>query len=345
MPLVSVIIPIYNVRRFIERGLKNVFAQSCQDFEILLSDDGSTDGSYEECLEWTLKDSRIRVLHQENKGAGAARNHGINEARGEFIYFFDIDDEICPNLLEYCVKIMNEKDVDFICFGYDNVETTFKSKVTVSFPETLITSNLELKNLYVDQFVMKVNGFPWNKFYRKTFLDKHNLRYEDQRIQQDEVFNLKCYRYLERVFLSPEVLYTYYVYEKGNTRSRFIPDRFDIYKSVRKHFEELKDFWSLNDIRFNDYLEKRFYTSVMQCMSFNQTHPNCKWTKQQKKDEMERIMSDPLTIQSFKYANTHERGLEQRLYRKACRNQSLFQIKLYTSMFDMFHKTRKLLKK
>ena len=345
MPLVSVIIPIYNVRRFIERGLKNVFAQSCQDFEILLSDDGSTDGSYEECLEWTLKDSRIRVLHQENKGAGAARNHGINEARGEFIYFFDIDDEICPNLLEYCVKIMYEKDVDFICFGYDNVETTFKSKVTVSFPETLITSNLELKNLYVDQFVMKVNGFPWNKFYRKCFLDKHNLRYEDQRIQQDEVFNLKCYRYLERAFLSPEVLYTYYVYEKGNTRSRFIPDRFDIYKSVRKHFEELKDFWPLNDIRFNDYLEKRFYTSVMQCMSFNLTHPNCKWTKQQKKDEMERIMSDPLTIQSFKYADTHERGLEQRLYRKACRNQSLFQIKLYTSLFDMFHKTRKLLKK
>lgn len=345
MPLVSVIIPIYNVRRFIERGLKNVFAQSCQDFEILLSDDGSTDGSYEECQEWALKDSRIRVLHQENKGAGAARNHGIEEARGEFIYFFDIDDEICPNLLEYCVKIMNEKDVDFICFGYDNVETTFKSKMTVSFPETLITSNLELKNLYVDQFVMKVNGFPWNKFYRKTFLDKHNLRYEDQRIQQDEVFNLKCYRYLERAFLSPEVLYTYYVYEKGNTRSRFIPDRFDIYKSVRKHFEELKDFWSLNDIRFNDYLEKRFYTSVMQCMSFNLTHPNCKWTKQQKKDEIERIMSDPLTIQSFKYADTHERGLEQRLYRKACRNQSLFQIKLYTSLFDMFHKTRKLLKK
>ena len=108
MPLVSVIIPIYNVRRFIERGLNNVFAQSCQDFEILLSDDGSTDGSYEECQAWALKDSRIRVLHQENKGAGAARNHGIEEARGEFIYFFDIDDEIYPHLLEYCVRTINE---------------------------------------------------------------------------------------------------------------------------------------------------------------------------------------------------------------------------------------------
>lgn len=344
MPLVSVIIPIYNVRRFIEHGLKNVLSQTYQDYEILLSDDGSTDGSYEVCQRWALKDSRIRVLHQENKGAGAARNHGINEARGEFIYFFDIDDEISPDLLEYSVKIMYEKDVDFICFGYDNVETTFKSKVTVSFPETLITSNLELKNLYVDQFVMKVNGFPWNKFYRKCFLDKHNLRYEDQRIQQDEVFNLKCYRHLERAFLSPEVLYTYYVYEKGNTRSRFIPDRFDIYKSVRDHFDELKDFWSLSDKRLDDYLDKRFYTSMMQCMLFNLTHPNCKWTKQQKKDEMERIMSDPLTIQSFKYADTHEHGFEQCLYRKACQDNSLEQIRIYTFLFGILHKLRKLFK-
>ena len=341
--MVSIIIPIYNVCRFINRGLKNVLVQNYQDYEILLSDDGSTDGSYEECQGWALKDSRIRVLRQENKGAGAARNHGIDEARGEFIYFFDIDDEIHPNLLEYCVRTMNEKEVDFICFGYENVETTYNSKVIVDFPETHITSNSELRDLYVDQFVMKVNGFPWNKFYRKSFLDEHNLRYEDQRIQQDEVFNLKCYRYLEKAYLSPEVLYTYYVYEEGNTRSRFIPDRFDIYKSVRGHFEELKNFWSLNDIRFNDYLEKRFYTSVMQCMLFNLTHPNCKWTKQQKKDEIERIMTDPLTTQCFKYAEVHEVGLEQRLYRKACRDKSLEQIRAYTSLFGILHKWRKLI--
>lgn len=342
--MVSIIIPVYNVYRFIDHGLKSVFAQTYQDYEILLSDDGSTDGSYEKCQEWALKDSRIRVLHQENKGAGAARNHGLNEAKGEFIYFFDIDDEICPKLLEYCVHTMDEKGVDFICFGYDNVETTFKSKVTVAFPETIITSNQELENLFVDYFVMKVNGFPWNKFYRKSFLDEHNLRYEDQRIQQDEVFNLKCYRYLDKAYLSPEILYTYYVYEKGNTRSCFIPDRFDIYKSVRQHFEELKNFWSLCDKRLDDYLEKRFYTSVLQCMLFNLTHPNCKWTKQQKKDEMNRIMNDPLTIQSFLYADRHELGLEQRLYRKVCLDMSLEQIKICTCLFGILHKLRKLFK-
>jgi len=339
--MVSVIIPIYNVRRFIERGINNVLAQTYKDFEIILSDDGSTDGGYEECWKWTEKDSRIRVIHQDNKGAGAARNHGLENAKGDYIYFFDIDDEICPHLLEYCVKTMNERDVDFICFGYDNVETTYKSKVTVSFPEIKTSSNSELKDLFVDQFVLKVNGFPWNKFYRKSFLEKHHLRYENQRIQQDEVFNLKCYRCLERAYLSPEVLYTYYIYEKGNTRSYFIPDRFDIYKSVRQHFEALKNFWSLSDVRLDDYLEKRFYKGVLQCMLFNLTHPGCPWTKLEKEKEMDRIMADSLTIQSFKFAEVHEVGTEQRLIRKACRDKSLFQIYLYARLFGLLHTIRK----
>lgn len=338
--LVTVVIPIYNVRRFIERGLKYVLAQTYKYFEIVLSDDGSTDGGYEECQKWAERDSRIRVVHQENRGAGAARNHGIESAKGDFIYFFDIDDKISPNLLEYCVRTMNEKNVDFICFGYDNVETTYNSKVTVSFPEVRTSSNNELRDLFVNQFVLKVNGFPWNKFYRKSFLDKHNLRYENQRIQQDEVFNLKCYQCLDRAYLSPEVLYTYYIYEKGNTRSYFIPDRFDIYKSVRQHFETLKSFWSLNDQRLDDYLDKRFYTSVLQCMLFNLTHPDCPWTTTEKQREMNRIMDDALTLKCFKYAESHTVGDEQRLYRYACKKRSLLLIKLLTSVFGMFHKTR-----
>lgn len=321
--MVSVVIPIFNVRKFIGCGLENILKQTYQDFEILLSDDGSTDGSYEECQRWELKDKRIHVLHQENKGAGAARNHGIDCAKGEFIYFFDIDDEISPILLEYCVKTMNEQDVDFICFGYDNVEISYNSRVRITFPEIRILSNKELRNVFVDQFVLKENGFPWNKFYRKSYLNKYHLRYEDQRIEQDEVFNLKCYKNLDKAYLSSEVLYTYYVYDKGNTRSHFIPDRFDIYKSVRQHFEALKCFWSLNDKRLEDYLNKRFYTSVLQCLFFNLTHPDCFWTKKEKQLEIDRIMSDCLTCQSFRYAETNIRSFEHRLYRGASRSKKI----------------------
>lgn len=341
---VSVITPIYNVRRFIEHGVHQVLQQSHKDFELILVDDGSTDGSYEECQKWASMDGRVRVLHQQNKGAGGARNLGIENALGEFIYFYDIDDEIQTDLLEYCVGKMEELNVDFLCFGYENVETTYNSNVTVDFPETIITSNDDFKKLFVDQFVLKTNGFPWNKLYRKSFLDRHELRYEDQRIQQDEVFNLKCYRYLERAYLSPRVLYTYYIYEKGNTRSRFIPERFDIYKSVRGHFEELKQFWGLNDTRLDDYLDKRFYNSVMQCFQFNLTHPDCKWTPKQKVAEMKRINSDALTLRAYSWAKENNNGLEQRLLRQACQQESLFKIKMYSTFFNILHTIRRKLK-
>ena len=341
---VSVITPIYNVRRFIEHGVHQVLQQSHKDFELILVDDGSTDGSYEECQKMVSTDSRVRVLHQQNKGAGGARNLGIENALGEFIYFYDIDDEIQSDLLEYCVGKMDELNVDFLCFGYENVETTYNSRVTVDFPETIITSNDDFKKMFVDQFVLKTNGFPWNKMYRKSFLDKHGLRYEDQRIQQDEVFNLKCYRYLERAYLSPRVLYTYYIYEKGNTRSRFIPDRFDIYKSVRQQFETLKKLWKISDDRLDDYLNRRFYDSIMQCFLFNLTHPNCVWTTAQKKEEMARVNSDKLTQQAYAWAEKYNNGFEGCLLRRACLQENLFKIKFYTKLFGILHSFRRKLK-
>lgn len=342
--MVSVIIPIYNVKQYVERGIQNILNQTYQDFEILLSDDGSTDGSYELCQKYAQRDCRIRVLHQENMGAGAARNHGLNEARGKYIYFYDIDDEISPHLLEYNLSKMDQLDVDFLMFGYKNVEPAYGSETIVSFPEIKIDCNEELRDIFVDEFIMKTNGFPWNKFYRKSFLDAHNLRFENQRIQQDEVFNLMVYQHLQRAYISPEILYTYYVYDRGNTRSFFISDRFDIYKSVRSHFETLIEFWKLDDNRLTNYLKKRFYDSVIQCLQFNLTHPDCPWTREEKKAEIDRIMNDPLTIEAFSYADENIGGIEAILSRWACRQRNLYIIKGVTAVFNALHAMRRKIK-
>lgn len=331
--MVSVIIPIYNVCNFIEHGIQQILAQNYVDFEIILVNDGSTDCSYEKCLQMSQLDKRISVFHQENKGAGSARNLGIENAKGEYIYFFDIDDKIVPNLLEYNVHIMEKYDVEMVVFGYKNIETTYPKEAEVSFPSKLLIGNESLKKVYVDEFILKVNGFPWNKFYRKSFLDKYKLRYENQRIQQDEVFNMMCYQHINRMYLSSECLYTYYIYDKGNTRSRFIPDRFDIYKSVRQHFEQMKSYWNLTDNRFDDYLKKRFYNGVLQCMQFNLLHPDCPWIKEQKKQEMKRIMSDMFTIEAFAYADRHYNNFEHKMYRNACRSESLCELNVLNLIF------------
>lgn len=332
--IVSIIVPIYNVSKFINRGIAQLLKQSYKNYEILLVDDGSTDGSYEECKKRESEDQRIIVLQQENKGAGGARNLGIEKSRGKYIYFYDIDDCISPNLLEYNVSLMETYNVDICVFGYKSYDITCRTETIVTFPETMIENNNQLRDIYVDEFVLKVNGFTWNKFYRKEFLDKYNIRFESQRIQQDEVFNILCYHFVEKLFISPKVLYDYFVYDKGNTRSRFIPDRFDIYKSVRLHFENLKEFWALNDKRFDNYLSKRFYYSVINCVFYNLLHPSCNFTEQKKKEYLRLIMNDPLTIDSFRFAENANLGLEQYLYRYACRKASLFQVKLFAFIFS-----------
>ena len=342
---VSVIVPIYNAENFIEECAKSILGQTFKNLELILVDDGSTDGSLEKCQYWAQREERISVIHQENQGAGGARNKGIDNAKGRYIYFFDIDDEISNELIELNVQIMESYKVDFVLFGYRSVETAYKSETVVSFQDSIIRSNTDLRDKYIELFILKMNGFPWNKFYRKSFLDRYNIRFENQRIQQDEVFNLKVYHYLDNAYVSSNVLYTYYIYNNGNTRSRFIPNRFDIYKSVRRHFDELKKYWNLKDKRLDDYLNKRFYQSVMACLLFNLTHPKSTFTKQQAKVEINRVMDDPLTIEAFDYARKNITGIEQRLYRKACKSRSLLQIRILTGLFSSLRKVHNLLKR
>ena len=343
-PLVSVIVPIYNVVDFINRGIEFLFKQDFTDFEVLLIDDGSTDGSGRICDFWAEKKENIRVFHKENEGAGSARNVGILNAYGKYLYFFDIDDEPDPELLSYNVRIMEEKEVDYILFGFRVITPSLNNLCDeIRFDEKEICSNEDLRAVYVDTFVLSRhgNGFPWNKFYRRSFLLKYNLFFENQRIQQDEVFNLNLYFYLQKAYISPKILYTYYIYDKGNTRVRFIPDRFDIYLSVYDHFKSLKTYWQLIDPRFDDYLYHRFYYSVKQCLSFNMFHQDCTWTLEEKKKELYRIISNPITKEVFCYMKDHERfSLEGLLYQSVYISGNLELLRVYISVLSLLRRIK-----
>ncbi|NDV78859.1 glycosyltransferase [Dysgonomonas sp. 511] len=344
-PLVSIIVPIYNVIKFIDRGINNILSQTYANLEILLIDDGSTDGSGELCDYWSVKEERIKVYHKKNGGAGSARNLGMSKASGKYIYFFDIDDLADKELLDYNVRIMEEKQVDFILFGFSTIEVGRNNiRDEITFVEQEIHSNEELKQIYVDTILLTKNGngFPWNKFYRRSFLEKHNIIYEDQRIQQDEVFNLKLYLYLEKAYISQKILYTYFIYNIGNTRSHFIEDRFDIYVSVRSHFENLCNYWKLEDSRYDEYLNKRFYNSVEICINFNMFHKDCIWNTKEKKKELKRIMEHCYTKDAISFVEEHKYlNRERRLYLYAYKIQKLFLVRIYNYFFHIARLVKK----
>ena len=119
---VSIVIPIYNVEKYLDRCIKSVVNQTYSNLEIILVDDGSTDSSGSLCDLWAKNDKRIYVIHKQNAGLGMARNSGLELSTGEYIFFLDSDDYVDVTLVEKCLKKANEYDADVVIYGRTNVD-------------------------------------------------------------------------------------------------------------------------------------------------------------------------------------------------------------------------------
>lgn len=265
-PFFSIIIPIYNVSRFIDTGIKYVLNQSFKDYEVILVDDGSTDDSDVKCDRLAAENELIRTFHQQNAGSGPARNKGIEEARGDYIVFFDIDDSIEETLLQECYDdLCSNGFPEMLIFSYDSYDVKYKSLVASIFEPIKCENNNDVKRIYVDHLLgLKYhNGFVWNKVYSRSLLINNRIEFPALLIQQDEAFNQRVYRHISSLLISPKVLYHYYVYDCGNTRSRYIAERFQIFNTVKEEFLRLYDYWSLDDDRMLRFVYSKFFNSII----------------------------------------------------------------------------------
>lgn len=346
MPKVSVISCLYNVESFLKEGrLKDVYSQIFTDWELILVDDGSTDGTSAFCDNEAARDPRVKVIHKENGGLGSARNAGLEAATGEYICGFDVDDHLEPNMLEICVREMDSRGVDIMMFSFRALTPALKLSQDVHLIETAIDSQDDLRKYYVDRLLLvpNGNGFFWNKCYRRTFLEANKLRFGDERIQQDEIFNIKMLQCIKSCYLSPEILYNYYIFESGNNRSRFIPNRFEIYKSVYNAFRCLQKEWNLNDNRLDDYLYRRLFVGMNVTLRFNLMHPDCNWSKNRKKQEIERVMNDEDVQKSIAYVLKSGLGIEDRLYLNSYCSGSICVLKIVNVFFSVLHDLKRCL--
>ena len=183
MPKSSVIVPVYNVEDFLEKCVRSILAQTERDFELLLIDDGSTDGSGALCDRLAEQDPRVRVIHQENKGLGGARNTGIEGASGDWLLFIDSDDWIEPETLEKALKAGEQQDADMVLFAFRSVD--MQGKELGVFLDDLPKN--EPLSLDTRKDLLLCSPCAWNKLYKKSlFLDtgvRYPLRvwYEDIR--------------------------------------------------------------------------------------------------------------------------------------------------------------------
>ena len=342
---VSIIVGLYNVAEFLEKKrLSCILHQSWRNLEIILVNDGSTDTTPEICKRLADDDSRILLVNKPNGGLGSARNAGLEAATGEYVWFYDVDDEVELSLVEKNVFWMQEYGVDMTVFGIYFFYPDTGYSETSHFRDRLVESNEALKTIFVDELMLvpNGNGFAWNKFYRREFIERSGARFGWQRIQQDELFNLKLYPCAERVYISSELLYHYNIYQTGNNRSRYIPNRILIYESIFNGITEFKDGWDLNDGRLSDYAYKRLYQGIDNSVLYNTFHReaphSCKW----KRKEIASILSRPTVRKCLThFAGNNGFNIEGRLFLHAYSAGNFFEICFLRTLFSTLRRIKR----
>lgn len=175
----SIIVPVYNVRSYLSECLDSIISQSFSNFECLLIDDGSSDGSGLICDEYAQKDDRIRVFHKENGGVSSARNLGLENAKGEWVYFIDSDDELLPGGLKTMIDCISD-DVDIVLAGYKRYDEEGQLYYEVDERVvTLFNKQESLSTLYVRHGkYYKYLTFVWIRLLRNRIIQANNLRFD-----------------------------------------------------------------------------------------------------------------------------------------------------------------------
>ncbi len=207
-PLVSVIIPVYKVENYLKRCVDSVLAQTYENIEIILVDDGSPDNCGEMCDEYARADSRVVVIHKENGGVSAARNIGVERSHGEYVTFVDSDDYISPDYVEYLYSLLFDNDADVAIAGFNKTSDDSCDFASDSENNVKIINGKEACEKLLDGMRFMQFVTPWVKLFKRKII--HKYPFPVGRRYEDEATLYKIYYSACRVAYSDKVLYAYY---------------------------------------------------------------------------------------------------------------------------------------
>ncbi|MBP3457067.1 MAG: glycosyltransferase [Bacilli bacterium] len=205
--LVSIVVPVYNAKDYLEACLNSIINQSYKNLEIILIDDGSNDGSGNILDSYAKKDNRIRVVHNTNYGVSYARNYGIKIATGSKILFIDSDDTVDLDYVKKLLIPLEIADYNLVICGINDVKLKNNRIRPRKFPKKLTG---KLQNDFCDLFMMPIITGPVTKLYDTSILRKNEIYFsEDISFNEDVMFNLQYLRYVENYKIVKEALYNY----------------------------------------------------------------------------------------------------------------------------------------
>lgn len=263
VPKISVVVPVYNVERFLDRCVQSLLNQTLKDIEIILVDDGSPDHCPQMCDKYALQDSRIKIVHKPNAGLGLARNSGLEVSMGEYVAFVDSDDYVDTSIYEtlYREAIRNDADAVFCGFKTENLSGSWSDSKEVE--SATIFKESDLTNFMLDMVAsspkeQKERSYymsVWHAIYRRRIIEDHDIKFLSERdvASEDIPFQVDFMKNAETIMYIPQNLY-YYCLNSTSLTATFKREKYDRFKYL---YFLLKD--KLRDIEEGNVRADRFF--------------------------------------------------------------------------------------
>lgn len=275
--LISVVVPVYNMGNSLDRCVASILSQKSAEFEVILVDDGSTDDSWERCQYLSQQDDRVRAFHTENRGSGPARNHGIAQAHGRYVYFPDADDTLTPNALRCMLDSIQRNDADLLVFGYQVLDDNGHARRVKTYPD-FVQDGESVRRNYSDFAGLKtrygIQGAPWNKLFDLNVIRQHDITYPPLRRHQDEVFIARYMGQASKVQFISDNLYTHYQNTLSLEWKKFPVDYADIVRELYRTRQDTILAWNAEDHKTHQIIHEELVDDLIKAfeLSYSPKH-------------------------------------------------------------------------
>lgn len=239
MELISIVVPVYNVKPYLKNCIRSILNQTYKNLEIILVDDGSTDGSGEICDEFLDVDKRIRVFHKENGGLSDARNYGIKQSRGSLIGFIDSDDFIDKNMYQILYKNMKDTNADISICNHKIIWSTEEVKTIANNIYEVFSPREALQIILSNK---KFHSNAWDKLYKKSLFN--DIEYPVGMIYEDIATTYKLISKSKKIVYSPYIGYYYFQREGSIIHSGFNENQMDMIRAYENMIQYLQNDFS-----------------------------------------------------------------------------------------------------
>lgn len=292
---ISVIIPVYNVEKELDKCIRSILIQTFHDFELILINDGSTDSSGAICDKYAKDDKRVIVIHKQNEGVSKARNIGINEAKGKYLMFIDSDDWIEEDTLGKLINTVHNTNHDLVMFSiiydYYNEKENIEKSIIKGSKELISIKLSDFKDKFKDLFEECNFLSSCNKLFLSSIVKENNILYDEETlVYEDFNFNLKVFMKSKSICILPEVLYHYKIeiHNSGIAKR----NKLDITKDINRVTGTLMEFLEYIQCDEETYKYMYEYMFVLYYHCFNKILEKNNGTVKEKRRVISKLNND-----------------------------------------------------